>query len=72
MNNLTLLETILIIYLVVVNALGVVAIIMANYASSKVGEKIFIILLGVATPITLPIILYLLTFEKLKERRYRK
>jgi len=72
MNNLTLLETILIIYIIVVNTLGVVAIIMAGYASKKARDTIFYILFGVAIPITLPLVLYLLTFEKLKERRNRK
>jgi len=71
MNNLTLLETILIIYIIVVNVLGVVAIIMAGYASKKASDTIFYILFGVAIPITLPLVLYLLTFEKLKERRNR-
>ncbi len=69
MNNFTLLETILIIYIIVVNVLGVVAIIMAGYASSKAGEIIFLILLGVATPITLPVVLYLLIVDKMKRRK---
>lgn len=72
MNNLTLLETILIIYLVVVNTLGIIAIIMIEYIPKKASDTIFIILFGVALPITLPLVLYLLTFEKLKERRNRK
>ena len=72
MNNFTLLETILIIYIIVVNVLGVVSIIMAGYASKKASDTIFYILFGVAIPITLPLVLYLLTFEKLKERRNRK
>lgn len=72
MNNLTLLETILIIYIIVVNVLGVVAIIMAGYAPKKASDTILYILFGVAIPITLPLVLYLLTFEKLKERRNRK
>lgn len=72
MNNLTLLETILIIYLVVVNVLGVIAIIMTEYIPKKASDIIFYILFGVALPITLPLVLYLLTFEKLKERRNRK
>ena len=69
MNNFTSLETILIIYIIVVNALGVVAIIMSGYAPKKASDTIFYILFGVAIPITLPLFLYLLTFEKLKERR---
>jgi len=72
MNNFTLLETILIIYIIAVNVLGVIAIIMARYASRKVGEKIFIILLGVATPIILPVVLYLLIFDKLKRRKRKQ
>lgn len=66
MNNLTLLETILIIYIIVVNVLGVVAIIMAEYASKKASDTIFLILFGVAIPITLPIILYSLILDKRK------
>ena len=54
----TTLETILTIYITVVNVLGVIALIMAKYASKKVGETIVIILLGVAIPITLPMVLY--------------
>mgnify|MGYP001137366373 CR=1 FL=1 len=69
MNNLTLLETILIIYIIVVNVLGVVTIIIGEYASRKAGDIMFFILFGVAIPITLPQILYLLTFDKLKRRK---
>ncbi len=72
MNNLTLLETILIIYIIVVNALGVVAIIMAEYTPKKARDTIFYILFGVAIPITLPITLYLLTFDKLKRRKRKQ
>lgn len=66
MNNLTSLETILIIYIIVVNMLGVIAIIMAEYAPRKVSDIIFYIFFGVAIPITLPMVLYLITFDKLK------
>ena len=69
MNNFTLLETILIIYILVVNVLGVVGIITVRYASRKVGETIFIIWVGFAMPIALPITLYLLIFDKLKRKR---
>ena len=72
MNNLTLLETILIIYIILVNVLGVIAIIMARYSSRKVGDTIFIILLGVAIPITLPMTLYVLTFDKWKRRKRKQ
>ena len=72
MNNLTLLETILIIYIIVVNTLGVVAIIMSEYASKKARDTIFYILFGVAIPITLPLVLYLLTFDKLKRRKRKQ
>lgn len=72
MNNLTLLETILIIYSIVVNVLGVIVIIIARYASSKAGEITLIIWLGVAIPITLPIVIYLLTFDKLKRRKRKQ
>lgn len=72
MNNLTLLETILIIYIIVVNVLGVVAIIMAGYASKKASHTIFYIFFGVAIPIILPVILYLLTFDKLKRRKRKQ
>ncbi len=69
MNNLTLLETILIIYILVVNVLGVIAIIMAEYAPKKASDTIFGILLVVAIPISLPIVLCLMTFDKLKRKR---
>ena len=69
MNNLTLLETILIIYIIVVNVLGFIAIIMAGYASKKASDTTFYILFGVAIPITLPITLYLLIFDKMKRRK---
>ena len=72
MNNFTLLETILIIYIIVVNVLGGIAIIMTQYASRKVGEVMFFILFGVAIPITLPITLYELTFDKLKRRKRKQ
>ena len=72
MNNFTSLETILIIYIIVVNVLGVITMIMAKYASRKVGETIFGILLVVAIPITLPIVLYLLTVDKLKHKKKEK
>jgi heme/copper-type cytochrome/quinol oxidase subunit 2 len=72
MNNLTLLETIFIIYIIVVNVLGVIAIIMASYASNKASDMIFLILFGVAIPITLPMVLYLLTFDKLKHRKRKQ
>ena len=66
MNNFTLLETILIIYIILVNVLGVVAIIMTRHASNKASDIILLILFGVAIPITLPMVLYLLTFDKFK------
>ncbi len=69
MNNLTLLETILIIYILVVNVLGVIAIIMVEYASKKASDTIFGILLVVAIPISIPIVLCLMTFDKLKRKR---
>ncbi len=72
MNNLTLLETILIIYIIVVNALGFIAIIMAGYAPKKASDTIFLILFGVAIPITLPAVLYLLTFDKMKRRKRKQ
>lgn len=72
MNNLTLLETILIIYIIVVNTLGVVTIIMAEYTPKKARDTMFYILFGVAIPITLPMVLYLLTFDKLKHRKRKQ
>lgn len=69
MNNFTLLETILIIYIIVVNVLGVIALIMTQYSSRKVGEVMFFILFGVAIPIVLPFVLYELTVDKLKRKR---
>lgn len=72
MNNLTSLETILIIYIVAVNVLGIVVVVMARYASIKVGEIIFFILLGFAIPIILPVDLFLLIIDKLKRRKRKQ
>lgn len=69
MNNLTSLETILIIYIIVVNFLGIVAIIMNGYAPKKASDIIFGIMLLVAIPITLPIVLCQMLFDKLKRKR---
>ena len=72
MNNFTLLETILIIYIIVVNVLGIIALIMSGYASGKVWDIYFGILVGVAIPITLPFVLYILTFDKFKRRKRKQ
>ena len=69
MNSLTLLETILIIYIISVNVLGVIAIIMNEYAPKKASDVALGIMLVVAIPITLPIVLYILTVDKLKRRK---
>ena len=69
MNNFTLLETILIIYIIVVNVFGVIAIIMTEYASKKASDITLYILFGVAILITIPMVLYLLTVEKFKRRK---
>ena len=68
MSNFTLLETILFIYIIVVNVLGVIMIIMPR----KVGDIIVIIFIGVTIPIILPMILYELTFGKLKRRKRKQ
>ena len=72
MNNLTSLEIFLIIYIIVVNILGVVTIIMFKYVSRKASETIFYILLGFAIPIILPVDLFLLTIDKLKRRKRKQ
>ncbi len=72
MNNLTLLETILIIYIIVVNVFGVIAIIMTEYASKKASDTIFGILFVVAIPITVPMVLYLLNVDKFKRRKRKE
>lgn len=66
------LETIFIIYIIVVNVLGIITIIMLGYANKKVSDTLFTILFGIAIPITLPLILYLLTFDKLKRRKRKQ
>ena len=71
MSNLTLLETILIIYIIVVNVSGIIALIMLEYASKKASDLIVGILFLVAVPITLPMVL-LLTFDKLKRRKRKQ
>ena len=72
MSNLTLLETIFIIYIILVNVLGIIAIIMVEYAPKKASDIVFYILFGVAIPITLPVVLYLLTFDKLKRSKRKQ
>jgi len=71
-NNLTLLETILIIYIIVINMLWFVTAIVDKYASKKVSEVAFYIWFGVVVPITLPIVIYLLTFDKWKRRKSKQ
>lgn len=56
-------------YVIAVNVLGVIAIIMVEYAPKKASDTIFGILLVVAIPISLPIVLCLMTFDKLKRKR---
>lgn len=72
MSSLTLLETILIMYIIVVNVLGVITMIMVEYASKKASDIVFGILLVVAIPVTSPIVLYLLTVDKLKRRKRKQ
>ena len=71
MNNLTLLETILFIYIIVANVSGFVAIIMTNYASNKASDIAFSIFAGVALPLTL-FLLIVVKLKRKKERRNRK
>jgi phosphotransferase system glucose/maltose/N-acetylglucosamine-specific IIC component len=66
MNNLTLLETILITYVLLVNILGVIGLIVVEFVSGKTWNAYLVILVGVAIPIIIPIILYTLIFDKLK------
>lgn len=66
MSNLTLLETILLIYVIAVNILGVIGLIIVEFVSGKTWNAYLVILVGVAVPIILPIILYEITFDKLK------
>lgn len=72
MNNLTLLKIILIIWIIVTIVLAIISIITTNYASKKVSDTIWMICLGVAMPIILPVVLYLLTFDKLKCRKRKQ
>ena len=72
MNNFTLLESILIIYIIVVNVFGVIAIIMTEYASKKASDITLYILFGVAIPITVPMVLYLLIVDKPKRRKRKE
>lgn len=66
MNNFTLLETILITYVLLVNVLGVIGLIIVEFVSGKTWNSYLIILVGVAIPIIIPIILYEIMFDKLK------
>ena len=72
MNNLTSLETILIIYLLVSYGLGVIMIITVYFTPKKVSDIVFIIWFVVALPITLPIVLYKWNRRKRKQNLEKK
>ena len=72
MSSLTLLETILVVYIIAINVLGVITIIMVEYASKKASDIIFGILLVVAIPVVVPIVLYQMLVEKLKRRKRKQ
>lgn len=58
MNNLTLLETIFIWYVIVVNVLGIVNVFLLVKSPRDVGEKFLFTMIVIAVPILLPFVLY--------------
>lgn len=72
MNNLTLAETIFIIYLLVIVVLGLIALIMSYRASKKVSDIVFYIWFVIAIPITFPVTLFVSTFDKWNRRKRKQ
>lgn len=58
MNNLTLLETIFIWYIIVVNVLGIVNIIVRDEKSKKISDSLLFGIMLIATLITMPFVVY--------------
>lgn len=68
MNNLTLLETIFIWYVIVVNVLGIINVFLLTKAPRDVGEAFLFTMIVIAVPILMPFVLYY-TFIKIRENK---
>ena len=71
MNNFTLLETILISYILLVNVLGIIGVFLLAKAPNDVGEKFLFIMITIAIPIVLPFVLYYI-FEIIKGKKRKR
>lgn len=71
MNNLTLLETIFIWYVIVVNVLGIINVFLITLAPRDVGETFLFIMIVIAVPILFPFVLYYI-FEKIRGKKRKK
>lgn len=71
MNNLTLLETIFIWYIIVINVLGFINIFLTSLAPRKVGETSLYIMIVLAVPIVIPFVLYVI-FDNVRKSKIKK
>lgn len=71
MNDLTLLETIFIWYIIVVNVLGIINVFSISLAPRKVGEMFLYIMIVLAVPIVIPFVLYF-TFDSIRKNKRKK
>lgn len=71
MNDLTLLETIFIWYVIVVNVLGVINVFSISLTPRKVGETFMYIMIVLAVPIVIPFVLYL-AFDSIRKNKKKK
>lgn len=71
MSNLTLLETIFIWYVIIVNVLGIIGVFLLAKSPNDVGEKFLFIMITIAIPIVLPFVLYYI-FERIKGKKRKR
>lgn len=71
MNDLILLVTILIWYIVVVNVLGIINVVLVGLAPKKVGETFLYIMIVLAVPVLLPFVLYYI-FDNIRAKKRKK
>lgn len=71
MNDLTLLETIFIWYIIVVNVLGIVNVFLLTKAPRDVGETFLFTMIVIAVPILLPFVLFYI-FDNIRGKKRKK
>lgn len=71
MNDLTLLETIFIWYVIVVNVLGFINVFLISLAPRKVGEAFLFTMIVIAVPIVIPFVLYYI-FDNIRKSKRKK